>query len=31
MDAAREAWDTVMKKYPDTAAASQARQALGRP
>jgi TolA-binding protein len=31
MDRAREAWDTVIKTYPDSAAASQAKQAVGRP
>ena len=31
MDRAREAWDTVIKTYPDSAAASQAKQAIGRP
>ena len=30
-DRAREAWETVIKTYPDSAAASQAKQALGRP
>lgn len=31
MDNAREAWNTVIKTYPDSPAASQAKQALGRP
>src|SRR5580765_368068 len=31
MDRAREAWDAVIKTYPDSAAASQAKQAIGRP
>jgi len=30
-DSARDAWNTVIKTYPDSPAASQARQALGRP
>ena len=29
-DKAREAWDTVVKTYPDSAAASLAKQALGK-
>ena len=30
LDRAREAWDTVVKTYPDSAAASLAKQALGK-
>ena len=29
LDRAREAWDTVIKTYPDSAAASLAKQAIG--
>ncbi len=31
LDQARESWETVAKNYPDSAAASLAKQALGRP
>ena len=30
LDRAREAWETVVKTYPDSAAASLAKQALGK-
>jgi TolA-binding protein len=30
-DAARDAWNTVVKTYPDSPAATQAKQALARP